>query len=202
MTWLTYVACGAIGYLLGCFSTAYIASTLIARKDIRNYGSGNAGTSNMLRTFGVTMGILTFIGDVAKGVGAVLLGRLIGGALGECLAGFFVIIGHIYPFVLGFKGGKGIATIAGVLCVIYPVPGLILVGACVLIIALTRMVSVGSLIGCVAMPIMSYFLGPDHYCRIVMFLLIAIVSIVAHRSNIVRLLKGTENKFDFSKLKK
>lgn len=201
MEWWQYVASGVVGYLLGCFSTAYIVGMVIKKRDIRKFGSGNAGTTNVLRTFGKKMGALTFLGDVAKGALAVFLGGLIAGEIGSYVAAVFAVAGHNWPATLGFRGGKGIATIIGILVSIYPLEGLLLFVFCMVIVVITKYFSVASMIGCLLFPVMSLLIAPDNTPRLIMFILLAILGIFSHRENIKRILNGTENKIDFTKLK-
>ncbi|MGI6169713.1 MAG: glycerol-3-phosphate 1-O-acyltransferase PlsY [Christensenellales bacterium] len=201
MEWWQYVASGVVGYLLGCFSTAYIVGMVIKKRDIRKFGSGNAGTTNILRTFGKKMGVLTFLGDVAKGVLAVYLGSLIAGEIGSYIAAVLAVVGHNWPATLGFRGGKGIATIIGILVSIYPLEGFLLFAFCIVIVVITKYFSVASMIGCLLFPVMSLLISPGNTPRLVMFILLAVLGIFSHRENIKRILNGTENKVDFSKLK-
>jgi glycerol-3-phosphate acyltransferase PlsY len=112
---MKYILLTIISYFIGNISFAYILGKIFAKKDVREYGSGNAGATNAFRTFGKKVGALVFLGDVLKGVAAVLLGRYLGGQTGAYIAGAFVIIGHNWPVLLSFKGGKGVATTIGVM---------------------------------------------------------------------------------------
>ena len=107
---LLALAVAAAGYVLGNFQTAILISKRAFHDDVREHGSGNAGTTNMIRVFGMKPGIVTFIGDCAKAIAGVLLGRLIMGTLGGYIAGLFVIVGHCWPVFAGFRGGKGVAS--------------------------------------------------------------------------------------------
>ena len=147
------------------------------------------------------MGFLTFVGDVAKGVGAVLLGRLIAGEMGGYVASVAVVVGHNWPILLRFKGGKGIATSAGIVFVTLPIAGAILFVLCVGAILLTKYVSVGSMVGCIGLPIISLIAEPTNIPQLVMFLILAALGIFSHRANIKRLCQGNENRLDFKKLK-
>ena len=109
-----------VGYFLGCISMGVIVSKAYARIDIRKYGSGNAGTTNMLRVFGMKPGIFTFLGDFLKGIVAVLLGRIIAGEIGGYLCGLCAVIGHDFPALFGFKGGKGVATTLAIAWMLSP----------------------------------------------------------------------------------
>lgn len=150
MTTVLYVILTAlISYLLGSISFAVIVSRALAHKDVRDYGSGNAGLTNVVRNFGKLPGLLTLVGDFSKGVVAVMLGRVIFDRLaglepqyGACVAGLFVIIGHIFPVFFGFRGGKGVLTTAGIALVIDPRVFLIAVSIFIIVFLITRIVSI------------------------------------------------------------
>ncbi len=184
-----------VSYLLGNISFAYILGKIFAQKDVREYGSGNAGATNAFRTFGKKIGIMVFLGDVLKGVIAVLIGRNFGGDIGAYLAGAAVIIGHNWPVLLGFKGGKGVATTIGVVVMINIKLTLICVVLGVIIIAITRMVSMGSIFGMALAPIVAIlFIKPFDFAFFLFCLFVGSMSIYRHKDNIKRLLKGTETK--------
>ena len=133
-----------IGYLLGSISTGVIVSRMFGHKDIRSEGSGNSGTTNMLRVMGKKYALLTFAGDLLKGIVAVLIGKAwLGTQAGEIVGAFGAILGHNFPLYFGFKGGKGIATSFGCLLIVFPVQTLCAFGVFLLIVALTRYVSAG-----------------------------------------------------------
>ncbi len=184
-----------ISYLIGCFSSAYILGKTSKGMDIRKYGSGNAGTTNALRVFGFKMGILTFILDILKGSIAVLIGMAISGGFGGLIAGIFVVLGHNFPVFLGFKGGKGVATSLGVLFILTWKTALISLIIAAIVIALTRYVSLGSILASVFAPIIVYLTGDstDEYL-IITTVILACLSIFRHKENIVRLINGKENK--------
>jgi glycerol-3-phosphate acyltransferase PlsY len=164
--------------------------------DIRKTGSGNPGTTNVLRVLGKKAAALTLLIDVLKGVAAVWLGRWIGGEALAALCGLAVFVGHIWPVFYRFKGGKGIATGLGLLLALDWRIGLLclLIAACG--IAISRRVSVGSLLAGAALPLLTYKFQPDH-----LFILSAMAIIVffRHRTNIVRLVKGEEPAVRFNK---
>ena len=201
MEWLMYVLSDLVGYILGNFSFAYIYGKIADKRDIRDVGSGNAGTTNMMRTYGKKVGFATFFADALKGVGAVLLGRLIAGEFGGYIGAVMVIIGHIWPVLMGFRGGKGIATTAGLLLTIYPLEGLVLLVFCLILIVLFKYVSVASLVGCLGVMAISFIFAPGNIVQNICFTLISLLCIFSHRENIKRLIKGNENKLIFSKLK-
>ena len=193
----------AAGYLLGSVSTGVLLSNLCARQDIRTQGSGNAGTTNMLRVLGRKMALLTFIGDMLKGIIAVFIGKwLVGGELGGLLGIVGAVLGHYYPLYFGFKGGKGVATSFGSLLFVFPVEALLAFALFLVIVACTRYVSLGSVCAAVAAPLLVLL---THSGQPVLCLITACIgaSVVwRHRANIKRLLSHTESKLDFNTLKK
>lgn len=184
-----------VSYLIGCFSSAYFLGKVSKNIDIRSYGSGNAGATNALRVLGKKMGILTFVLDILKGIIAVFLGQIILGFNGGLLASIFVVLGHNFPVFLGFKGGKGVATSLGVLLVLNWPTGLICLLIGVIFIVITRYVSLGSVMASITAPIV-IVLTSDSIDKLLYLttLLLALLSIFRHKANIVRLLKGEENK--------
>ena len=194
--------CLVIGYFFGCISSGYIVGK-IYHIDIRDKGSGNAGTTNVLRTLGKLPAMLTFAGDLLKAIVPVLVIRLILDTPVDwyllCLyMGLGVVLGHNYPFYLKFKGGKGIAvTSAVILSTAHPL--LILAGLLIfiVIVAITRYVSLGSLLVAWYIPantIIFYRENPLFVHMIVVSLLFTAFAYFQHRQNIVRLLNGSENK--------
>jgi len=143
-----------VSYLLGSVSFAYLISKHFYHIDIRNYGSKNAGATNVLRVIGGKSALIVLLLDVLKGVIAVLLGRLIGGEGLALLCGVAVVVGHNWPIFLCFKGGKGIATSLGVILGIYPLGALIMLLIGILVIAFSRYVSLGSVTAAVVFPIL------------------------------------------------
>lgn len=198
---------GIIGYLLGSINTAIIVGKLFYKTDVREHGSGNAGTTNTLRILGKGAAIAVFIGDFLKGVLACLIGRYLAGEIipgvfaGEYLSGLFAVLGHNWPVYFGFKGGKGVLTSFAVLLMFSPKSALICLVAFIIIVALTKYVSLGSIIGGVLFPIMAYFNGePPLLVAVGAFL--AILIVVRHNPNIHRLLAGNEKKLNFKKTEK
>ncbi len=182
-------------YLLGCFSPAYFLGKMTKDVDIRNYGSGNAGTTNAIRVFGKKVGILTFLIDMIKGILAVIIGRYLMGPEGGYIAAIFVVLGHNWPVFLNFKGGKGVATSFGVLMILNWEMALICLVIFIAIIFLTKYVSLGSIMAAVSAPIVSFILvGSVENYLFFTTLVLASLSILRHRNNISRLLSGNENK--------
>ncbi len=181
---------------MGNFSSAIIIGKIFLKKDVRDYGSGNAGATNAVRAFGAKVGLVVFLLDVLKGVLAVVIGKYIEPALGQYFAGIFVIMGHNWPAALKFKGGKGIATSIGVMLPINPVVALICVAVGLTLIVLTRIVSIGSIAGVVLAPVVVLvFARPVDTKILVLTCALSAMAIFRHRSNISRLFKGEENKF-------
>ncbi len=193
---------GIIAYLIGSVSFSYIFTKKIKNQDIREKGSGNAGTTNVLRSYGWKLGILTLACDLLKGVAAALIGLYIAGAEGLYIASIFVIVGHNWSAYLKFKGGKGIAATTGVLLVIMPIPTIIIFGVCVLIVYLTKIMSIGSIIGLIASAVAAFFVQPGDLFMNITVVIIAVLGIFSHRENIKRLAHGKENKVSVSSEKK
>nr|WP_312575999.1 glycerol-3-phosphate 1-O-acyltransferase PlsY [Sedimentibacter sp.] len=192
---MNYIIAIVISYLMGNLSFAYILGKIIMKKDVRDYGSGNSGATNAIRAFGAKIGVLVFIGDVFKGVAAVLIGKAICGEIGGYLAGVFVIVGHNWPALLNFKGGKGVATTVGVMLTISPFVSLICFAIGLAIAFVTRMVSLGSIIGMSLAPIVILiFIRPFNMQLFIFCLFVVSMSIYRHKENIKRLLTGKENK--------
>ena len=197
-TWLL-ILCALQAYLLGCLVFSYIIGQVILKRDIRKYGSGNAGTANMMRNFGKKLGILTFVGDCLKGVAAVLLGRLIGGELGMYISAIFVVVGHNWPVFLRFKGGKGIAATLGVFLVLTPIPAAVIFVVVMIVILLTKIVAIGSLTGIVMIIPVAFVFYPNNVYLHITTIILAAFAIFLHRENIKRLFTKKENKLDLTK---
>ena len=209
----TYIVVTIIAYLLGSISFSVIISKKMAGFDVRQKGSGNAGTTNVLRSVGKKAAIFTLIFDVLKGVLAILVAYIAGlifkdkldRALLVQLAGLAAIVGHTFPIFFNFKGGKGIATALGVLIITNWNIGLICLVFALVLMALTRIVSLGSMVAAVLFPVLIIFMPHTAYLvdgnYIVYSVLIAALVIYNHRANVKRLLEGKENKLDFSKFK-
>lgn len=190
-----------LAYLIGSISTSTVVVSLIAGKDIRQHGSGNAGATNTLRMLGTAWGIGVLIIDVIKGMVALwLVFAMTGGASAAlALAAIAVVLGHNWPIFFGFHGGKGIATTIGVLLWLAPLMTIVAGVICLVVIALTRLVSLGSLILTILIPILLAIWAPSHSAALWAAIVLAILSIYRHRGNIGRLLQGKERKiFDKS----
>ena len=193
-----------IGYLLGSISTGVVLSRIFAKTDIRTQGSGNAGTTNMLRILGRKMALLTFVGDMLKGIIAVFIGKaLVGGDLGGVLGVVGAVLGHYYPLYFGFKGGKGIATSFGSLLFVFPVHALLAFTLFLVLVAVTHYVSVGSVAAAFALPAMLFITHAAADMPVCIITACIGASVIwRHRANIKRLINHQENKLDFSTLKK
>ena len=192
-------------YLLGNISTGTLIARKVGKIDIRTVGSGNAGTTNVLRTLGWVPSLLTLLGDALKGLVAALLGWWLCGHVGMLAAGLAAIIGHDWPVLFGFKGGKGIATSFGVIMVINPWIGLTLLASVIVIIAITRYMSVASIFASVEYSVLMIFTYMHHEeaaLYIVFALVFSALALFSHRSNIQRLLHHEENRLDFAKINK
>ena len=199
-------ACAVLAYLLGSLSFAIIVIKLFYKKDIRTFGSGNAGMTNVLRTFGKGAAALTLAGDIGKGVVSVLLAKWIFAAFtganpiyGAYIAAFFAVIGHIYPLYFHFKGGKAVSVATGTIIAIQPILVLPLAIVFFLFFGFSKMVSLSSIAAAVAYPVVTciYFsiAGHDAVLTTVCAGVIGGLVIWMHRSNIKRIINGTEYRF-------
>lgn len=206
--------CIVIGYCLGMFQTGYIYGKL-HNVDIRQHGSGNAGATNTLRTLGLKAGLITFLGDLCKAMLSMLIAWLLfrgtypdGVMLLEMYAGFGAVLGHNFPVYLKFKGGKGIACTAGFILAFYPPMAILCLLLFIVVVAITRYVSLGSILVMLCFFAQLVTFGELGYLRMdanlmveayIVGALFAVMGIWRHKANIKRLLTGTENKFSFSK---
>ena len=196
----------ASGYLLGSINSAILVSRWLKGQDIRQFGSGNAGVTNMYRVYGKIPALLTVLGDFGKAALAVLVARLIFRLSGYdpgfdpgYLAGLLALIGHIYPVYFGFRGGKGVMPLIGVLCLVNWLALLTVAVITVPLVLLSRRMSLGSVAGSIALPFATYgmtqFKNQDPLVATGFVTAYAILVLVAHRGNIKRLIKGTEQPF-------
>lgn len=181
-------------YLLGSLSFAIIVCKLTLGRDIRDYGSGNAGLTNAYRTMGGAKTLLVLLGDLAKAAAALAIGGALLGQGGKLLAGAFVILGHVYPAYFGFRGGKGVLVGAMTLLLFDWRIFLIALGLFIVAVAVTRWVSLGSILGAISFPFTMYYFYRSPLYTVVAVVLSGAV-IYLHRSNIKRILAGKENKF-------
>ena len=187
-------------YLLGCFNGAVIVSKYLLRDDVRNHGSGNAGLTNFYRTFGGPLTAVVILTDVLKAVIAVLLGSWLLGFIdplfGKYWAGLFCLLGHMFPCMFHFKGGKGILSGGTIALMIDWRVALVVWGGFLILAVLTRYVSLGSLWAGASFPFITWYCYPDPVIVVLGFACGGLV-VWQHRANIKRLLSGTENKFSF-----
>ena len=197
------ILAGVIGYLLGNISSGYLVSKAYGLRDIRKHGSGNSGTTNVLRTLGWLPSVLTLVGDCLKGYLGCLIGRFLGGDLGMLIGGFCAILGHDFPVFMDFKGGKGIATSLGLIIAINPWLALGELAVQIIAVAITSTMSIASLITAVAFPVLVAFMerGRANYPLFLAFSIAAsCLALFGHRSNIDRLIRGKENTLDFKRI--
>ncbi|NLP46149.1 MAG: glycerol-3-phosphate 1-O-acyltransferase PlsY [Epulopiscium sp.] len=186
-----------IGYFIGCFQTAFLVGKLSHKIDIRNHGSGNAGTTNVVRVLGWKAGFATFLGDFLKGILGVLVCKMIWpetNSLAGLYAGLAVVIGHNWPIFLGFKGGKGIASTVGALLAFDWRIGIILIIIMICIVGITRYVSLGSIVLAISIPILMIIFYPKEHEFIYIAITFMLFALWRHRSNIKRLINRTESK--------
>ncbi len=187
----------AASYLLGAVPTSYLVMRLVRGVDLRTVGSGNLGATNLYRQLGWGYAIPVGLFDVLKGTVPVLVIAPLTGATGALplLMGAAAVLGHVYSVFVGFTGGKGVATAAGVVLGVAPWALLAAFGAWLLVLRLTGFVSLGSIIGAVIFPVVAWFAHPDQRSQIWLHVTLAVLIVVLHRANIRRLLDGTENRF-------
>ena len=204
---MTLVAIPIAAYLLGSIPFGLLLTKAFGRGDVRKVGSGNIGATNVARAAGLLAGISTLVLDVAKGAGAVLLAERLSNntATWMMIAAFAALLGHCFPIWLRFKGGKGVATAAGIFLVLSPLACLAAVAFFVLVVVFWRYVSLGSVSAAAAMPLLIYFLwAPRHAPPSPVMLgvvAVALLIIYKHLGNLQRLVEGAEPKFSFSKNK-
>ena len=208
-----YIIIAIIAYIIGSINFSIIISKKIAGFDVREKGSGNAGTTNMLRSVGKKAALITLICDILKGVVSILIAIIIGNIMKNLdkellvqIAGIAVVIGHTFPIFYQFKGGKGVATSLGVILISNWQIGLICLVFALVLMALTRMVSLGSCGAAILFPVLTLFIN-EHYTVLtegrngniyfIYSVILAIIVLYNHRSNIKRILNGTENKLSF-----
>ena len=212
-----------LSYLVGSIPTSIIVSKLTKGIDIRDYGSGNAGGTNVMRVLGWKQGVFVIILDALKGVLAVIvIARLHYGTMPftnatpfddftliQIIAGIAAIIGHVWTIFAGFRGGKGIATALGMLLMITTIDMLVAVGVFILVVSISRYVSLGSIIGAIAVPLTLIVREnlfnvniPNYNTLLPFVILVSLIVIFTHRKNVVRLINGDEHKLSFSKKKK
>lgn len=189
-----YILVACIAYLLGNVQFAVIISRMKYKDDVRNHGSGNAGSTNMLRVYGIKPGAVTFAGDFFKGVLAILLGKLIAGEIGGYVATICVVLGHCFPVLFKFKGGKGVASTFGCIWMINPLYGAIVTVIGAAIFFATRIIAVASMSGATIFLLLVLLLESQNIPLIIMTVILYVFIILRHVDNIKRLIHKEENK--------
>jgi glycerol-3-phosphate acyltransferase PlsY len=210
----TYIIIAIIAYAIGSINFSVIISRKMAGFDVREKGSGNAGTTNMLRSVGKKAALITLLCDILKGVVSIIVALIVGKivknvdkALLVQIAGILVVVGHTFPIFFEFKGGKGIATSLGVLLMINWKIGLICLVFALVIMAVSKMVSMGSVGAAILFPVLTIFIDTNFIVDangikyFIFSLLLALLVIFNHRENIKRIATGTENKLSFKNTK-
>ncbi len=213
MPFYYYIIVAVISYLLGSLNFGVILSRRLARDDVRNHGSGNAGTTNMLRNYGKKFAVLTMLGDMIKVFAAIAAAFVIFknipvtdistvnidiSILIKSYAGFFCVLGHIFPCYFGFKGGKGVATAGGMVFAVDWRIALILLAVFAVVLLITNYVSLGSIIMAILYPVL-IFLFYGSIALTMISVVFTVIVIIAHRGNIKKLINHTENKISFKK---
>ncbi len=182
-----------VAYLLGSIPFAFIGVRLVGRGDIRRSGSGNVGATNTLRVAGWKVALPVMLLDIAKGVAAVLLMRAVTASpTWWTAAGLAAVVGHCFPVWLGFSGGKGVATAAGVFATLAPLPTVIAAGVWLVVVAATRFVSLASLLAAASFPVALYFVSGARPTVLGLAVAASLVIIWRHRPNLARLVRGEE----------
>jgi acyl phosphate:glycerol-3-phosphate acyltransferase len=212
-----YLIVAVMAYLLGSIPFGYLLVRIFRGEDIRKTGSGNIGATNVARSGAKGLGIATLALDALKGALAVYIaGLLIRSKYPSCQehldlyfcmpvlrvkaeAALFAVLGHVFPIWLRFKGGKGVATALGVFCVLFPKAILLALAIFVLVVAITRYVSLGSILGAIAFPAAAYFLQKTDTVSLLLASSVSLIVILKHHQNISRLLSGTESRFGAAK---
>jgi glycerol-3-phosphate acyltransferase PlsY len=214
---ILYLIIAVAAYLLGSIPFGYLLVRTFRGQDIRLTGSGNIGATNVARSGAKGLGIATLVLDALKGVLAVIVAVWFAGSTYNncaphfgirpcvpelrlmCVAALFAVLGHMFPVWLRFKGGKGVATALGVFCILFPKAVLVSLAIFIVAVAITRYVSLGSILGAIAFPVAAYFLQDPDAGSLVITSIIAVIVVLKHHQNIRRLLAGTENRFGASK---
>lgn len=212
---VVYIIMAIIAYCIGSINFSVIISKKMAGFDVRDKGSGCAGTTNMLRAVGKKAAVITLICDILKGVVTIAFSMILGNILKDVnqelllqVTGIAVVIGHTFPIFFGFKGGKGVATSLGILLMSNWKIGLICLVFALVLMLLTKMVSLGSCGAAILFPVLTLFIndsytiltqGKSGSTYFIYSVILAIIVLYNHRSNIQRLLNGTENKISFKK---
>lgn len=211
MAGVRIVIAAIIAYLLGSINVAIILSKTIYKEDIREKGSGNAGLTNTLRNYGKKVALFNLLGDVLKGIIAIIISWVIvpeeAQLLSSCIAAAACVLGHNFPLYFRLKGGKGVLTTLAVLLMIAPIPALIALIVFIVVVLITKYVSLGSMIAALTVVILvairgNYVTVPGGWTPLLFLSIgLALLIIIRHHANIGRLIKGTENKLSLKKKK-
>lgn len=211
-----YLIVAAVAYLLGSIPFGYLLVRVFRGEDIRQTGSGNIGATNVARSGAKGLGIATLVLDALKGAIAVGLAAFLAASkFNRCensfpwfcvdplrlmaVAALAAVLGHVFPVWLRFKGGKGVATALGVFCVLFPKAILVALAIFIVVVAVTRYVSLGSILGAIAFPVAAYFMQNPDWLSLLLASGVSLIIIIKHHQNIGRLIAGTENRFGASK---
>lgn len=211
----TYIIIAIIAYAIGSINFSVLISRKMAGFDVREKGSGNAGTTNMLRSVGKKAAIITLLCDILKGIVAIGIALIAGNIVKNVdkavlvqIAGILVVIGHTFPIFFEFKGGKGVATSLGVIMMINWKIGLICLVFALAIMAFSKMVSMGSVGAAILFPVLTLFIDTNFIVKasgmkyFIFSVILAAIVIFNHRANIKRIASGTENKLSFKNVNK
>ncbi len=210
---LAVIIVAAASYLFGSLNSAIVVCSIAKHDDIRKYGSKNAGLTNVLRVYGKSLAIATLLCDLFKGVVAVVSSRIIvGSVLGieyfsdklfiGYVSGLFVVLGHVFPLFYGFKGGKGVLTSCTTMLVLDPISMSLALLSFIIVVAITKYVSLGSILGAVVNAVLTFIFGaifdtPGFLLNGIIASFVAAIVIIKHKANIIRLINKNENKLSF-----
>jgi len=195
---MLYVLSTVIPYIIGGFSMSILLSRRVYGKDVRSCGSGNAGATNMARSFGLKMGLITLACDALKAVVSILIGKALLGDMGICVAGIACLIGHCFPALHGFKGGKGVSVCAAMMWWIDWRVGLAALAVFAIAVILSRRVSLGSVCAALALSVTALIIAAP-LPKLILALVCTVTVVFMHRENIKRLVSGTEPEFKFKR---
>ncbi|MBZ5508979.1 MAG: glycerol-3-phosphate 1-O-acyltransferase PlsY [Acidobacteriia bacterium] len=204
-----YLIVATVAYLLGSIPFGYLLVRIFRGEDVRLTGSGNIGATNVARTGAKGLGIATLVLDALKGAATVLFAYVLARKNHLCsneelctqvlrlmaTAALAAVLGHVFPIWLRFKGGKGVATALGVFCILFPKAILLALAIFIIVVAVTRYVSLGSILGAIAFPVAAYFLQQSDWLSLLLASSVSLIVILKHHENISRLLAGTEHRF-------
>jgi glycerol-3-phosphate acyltransferase PlsY len=210
---ILYLIVAVVSYLLGSIPFGYLLVRIFRGEDIRQTGSGNIGATNVARSGAKGLGIATLALDAIKGALAVFLALELANRAKICgieefcssalrlmaTASLAAVLGHVFPVWLRFKGGKGVATALGVFCVLFPKAILVALAIFILVVAVTRYVSLGSILGAIAFPVAAYFMQNADWLSLLLASGVSLIIVLKHHQNIGRLMSGTENRFGGNK---